>query len=68
MKGVYIKRREAASHLLLFMISDEFRNCKPYAIPVRVIKYDSIKDSKIRDLKEELKNKMKAIGMTTVGM
>lgn len=67
-KGVYTKRREAASHLLLFMISDEFRNYKPYAIAVRVIKYNSITDAKFRELKTELMNQMHLLGMTTVGM
>ena len=50
-KGLYVKKREAASHLLLFMISDEQRSHKPYAIPVRVLKYKSISDAKLRELK-----------------
>ena len=36
-KNITTKKREAASHLLIFMISDELRNMKPYAIPVRVL-------------------------------
>lgn len=67
-KGLYSKKREAASHLLMFMISDEQRNSKPYAIPVRVLKYKSITDAKIRSLKEDMNQVMKQIGMTTVGM
>jgi hypothetical protein len=67
-KGLNTKKREAASHLLLFMISDEQRNHKPYAIPVRVLKYKSITDAKLRNLKEDLRLAMKNIGMTTVGM
>lgn len=66
-KGVNTKKREAASHLLLFMISDELRSYKPYAVPVRVIKYKSITDAKIRELKEELQKAMRDCGMTTVG-
>lgn len=58
-KGVHTKKREAASHLLLFMISDELRNYKPYAVPVRVVKYKSITDAKVRELKEELRKAMK---------
>ena len=65
-KGLYFKKREAA--LLLFMISDNQRNQKPYAIPVRVIKYTSITDAKIRELREELRVAMKGIGMVTVGL
>lgn len=61
-KGVYTKKREAAPHLLLFMISDEF------SIPVRVIKYKTITDAKLRELKTELMNQMHLLGMATVGM
>ena len=67
-KGVTTKKREAASHLLLFMISDELRNFKPYAVPVRVIKCKSITDAMLREFKEELRKVMKECGMTTVGM
>ena len=66
-KGLNTKKREAASHLLLFMISDELRSFKPYAVPVRVVKYKSISDFKLRELKEELRIAMKDCGMTTVG-
>jgi len=44
-KNVTMKKREAASHLLIFMISDEQRAMKPYAIPVRVLPYKSITDA-----------------------
>ena len=67
-KDISVKKRHDASHLLLFMISDELRNFKPYAIPVRVVKYKSITDAKLRELKEELRHAMNDCGMTTVGM
>lgn len=41
-KGLNTKKREAASQLLLFMISNELRSFKPYAVPVRVFKYKSL--------------------------
>ena len=66
--GLYMKKRDAASHIIIFMISDEQRNNKPYAIAVRVLKYKSITDAKVRVLKEEMRHAMKRIGMTTVGM
>ena len=66
--GVNTKKREAASHLLLFMISDELRNFKPYAVPVRAIKYKSITDAMLRELKEDLRKATKQCGMPTVGM
>ena len=50
------------------MVSDELRNFKPYAIPVRVLKYTSLTDKNARDLKDELKNAMEDMGMVTVGM
>lgn len=49
------------------MISDELSNFKPYAVPVRVIKYKSITDAMLREFKEELRKAMKECGMTTVG-
>lgn len=66
-KGISMKKREVASHILLFMISDEQRNQKPYAVPVRFIKYKSITDEKLRNLEDELKERMKAMGMVPVG-
>ena len=50
------------------MVSDELRNFKPYAVPVRVRKYCSLTDQNARDLKDELKTAMEDIGMVTVGM
>ena len=35
LKGLYSKKRSAASHLLIFMIADECRNQKPYAVSVQ---------------------------------
>ena len=49
------------------MISDEQRNQKPYAIPVRVLKYATITDAKLRELKEKLRVAMKELGMVPVG-
>jgi hypothetical protein len=67
-KGSTTKTRVAASHILIFMVSDELRNFKPYAIPVRVLKYTSLTDKNARDLKDELKSTMEDMGMVTVGM
>ena len=53
-KDIYGKKRKAASHLFVSMIADESRNMTPYAIPVRVLPFKSIKDSKVRGLEEEL--------------
>ena len=66
-KGLNTKKRQAASHLLLFMISDELRRFKPYDVPVLAVKYKSITDAKLRELKEELRIATIDCGMTTVG-
>ena len=33
LRGLYTKKRTPATHLLVFMVSDELRNRKPYAVP-----------------------------------
>ena len=65
--GVSSKKREAASHILIFMLSEEKRNFKPYAVPVWVVKYHSLTDKKMRELNEEMKSAMEDIGMVSVG-
>ena len=65
-KNLYGKKRTAAMHLFVFMIADECRNLKPYAVPVRVLPFKSVTDKKVREL-EELRNAMTSIGMPVVG-
>ncbi|XP_072046198.1 uncharacterized protein [Amphiura filiformis] len=67
MKGIFTKRRTMATHLLIFMISDELRNRKPYAVPVRVMPVASVKDLTIRALQVELKTVMEELNMKVVG-
>lgn len=66
-KNVTMKKRQAASHLLIFMVSDEQRKMKPYAIPVRVLPYKSITDAAVRQLRDELRETMRTLGMVVVG-
>ena len=68
LKDLYTKKRTAASHMLVFMIADELRNRKPYAIPVRFMPYRSLTDSKLRELELQLEEAMRNMGMTVVGM
>ena len=68
LKDLYSKKRIAASHLLIFMIADELRNRKPYAIPVRFLPYRSLTDGKLRELEVQLEEAMRGAGMTVVGM
>ena len=49
------------------MISDERRNSKPYAIPIRFLPYQSVTDEMMRSLENEIENEMKANDMVPVG-
>ena len=66
-KGVTTKRHEAASHLLVFMVSDEQRSSKPYAIPIRALPYRSITDDMVRRLQDKIRDAMHELGMLAVG-
>ena len=66
-KQLFMKKRVAATHLMVFMIADERRNRKPYALPVRVMPFKGMKDSKLRELYEELRKAMVDLEMTVVG-
>ncbi len=68
LSDVYKKKRTAASHVLVTMLSEEKREKKPYALPVRYISYDSLKDQQLRELNIELKKKMVDRGLKLVGM
>ncbi|KAK3739432.1 hypothetical protein QZH41_015586 [Actinostola sp. cb2023] len=61
------KKRTAASHVLVTMLSDEKRSKKPYALPVRYIPYNSLKDQYIRDFNKDLKEKMVERGLKVIG-
>ncbi|KAK3716248.1 hypothetical protein QZH41_018049, partial [Actinostola sp. cb2023] len=64
LRNLFKKKRSPATHVLVTMISDERRNRKPYALPVRYIAYRNIKDQHVRDLNRELKVKMAERGFT----
>ena len=66
-KGMALKKRDPVSHLLVFMVSDELRSQKPYAIPVRALPYKSITDDGLRKLTDEVRESMSNVGMITVG-
>lgn len=66
-KGVTRSKRTAATHLMVFMISHERRDRKPYALPVQCIPYVGMSDAKMRCLankiiEEMVKRKMKIAG------
>ena len=71
-KGITRHQRTAATHILVFMISQEMRRTKPYAIPVQCIPYKGLSDLKVRELsnriiEEMTKRKMKVAGELQCG-
>ena len=52
---------------MVFMIADERRDMKPYAIPVRALPFKSIKVAKLRELRDELKAAVGNLGMILFG-
>ena len=63
-KGITRHQRMAATHILVFMISQEGQRTKPYAIPIQCILYKGLSDLKVRELsnkiiEEMVKRKMK---------
>ena len=67
LKNLFKKKRTSASHVLVFMLSDEKRARKPYALPVRYIPYRTLRDQYIRDFSRDIKLKMKEKGLKLVG-
>ena len=66
-KGVTCHQRTAATHILVFMISNEERRKKPYAIPVQCIPYKSLSDSKVRELANQIIHEMTNRKMKVAG-
>lgn len=66
-KGVTRLRRVAATHLLVFMISHESRNQKPYALPIQCLPYKGMPESTIRTLANKIIEEMVKRGMKVAG-
>lgn len=67
LRNVFKKRRVAADHVLVWMLSDEKRNSKPYALPVGYIPCNTLRDQHVRDLNAPLKQEMKNRGLKLTG-
>ena len=68
LRNLFVKKRQpAATHVLLFLVSDERRNRKRYALPVQYVPYKSIKDQFVRDLTNVIKGEMKKMNLRPVG-
>ena len=59
LRSIFKKKRTAATHVLVLMLSDERRAKKPYALPVRYVPCRTLKDQFIRDLTKDLKQEMR---------
>lgn len=66
-KGVSRYRREAATHIFVFMISPESRAFKPYAVPVQCVPYVGMKEKKLRELIRAIIRAMVQRGMKVAG-
>lgn len=66
-RNLFKKKRAAASHVEVIMISDEKRNRKPYALPVKFVPCQTLKDQQVRELNLEIKQKMAENGLKVVG-
>ena len=54
-RNLFVKKRQpGTTHVLLFLVSDERQNKKPYALPVQYIPYKSIKDHYVRDMTDTI--------------
>lgn len=67
LRNLFKKKRVAATHILVLMLSDERRSKKPYALPIRYVPYRSLKDQYIRDLTKDVKVAMQERGLKVVG-
>ena len=65
--NLFKKKRTAATHVLVLMLSDERRQKKPYALPVRFVPYRTLRDQYVHDLTREVKQKMTERGLHLVG-
>ena len=67
LRALFKKKRVAATHVLVVMVSAEGRNVKPYATPVQYIPYVSLRDQYIRDILMKLKEAMTRMGLHVTG-
>ena len=66
-RGTTRHKRTAATHVLVFMISPEERNQKPYALPVQCLPYKGLSDAKARDLANKVIHEMVQRNMKVSG-
>ena len=68
LRNLFVKRRQpAATHVFVFLLSDERRNKKPYCLPIQYVPYHSLKDQTVRELTNNIRKKILNFGMLSVG-
>ena len=68
LRNLFVKKRQpGATHVLLFLLSDERKNRKPYTMPIHYVPYKSIRDQFVRDLTVNIKTEMMRLGLKPVG-
>ena len=67
LRNLFKKKRTAATHVLVLMLSDEKRSKKPYALPVRYVPCRTLKDQFVRDLTKDLKEEMRKRELCVTG-
>ncbi|XP_078621591.1 uncharacterized protein LOC144887927 isoform X2 [Branchiostoma floridae x Branchiostoma japonicum] len=65
--NLFKKKRVAADHALVVMVSDERRNQKPYAVPILLIPYHSIRDQFLQQFLDKCHEEAKKLGLIPVG-
>ena len=65
--NLFKKRRTAATHVPVLILSDKRQQKKPYALPVRFIPCRTLRDQYVCDFAREVKQKMTERGLHLVG-
>ena len=69
LRNLFIKRRQPeATHVFIFLLSDERRNRKPYCLPIQYVPYHSLKDQTVRELTNNVRKEMDKLGMLSIGL
>lgn len=66
-KNVSRHKRNMATHIFVMMISCEYRDVKPYAVPVQCLPYHSMTQEQLRQLVSSLVKEMVSRGMKVAG-
>lgn len=66
-KALFWYRRTPATHVFVFMIANDQRNVKPYALPVQCIPCAGLSEKEIRRLTNELIKEITRRGMRITG-